>query len=202
MPRAGHRLSRMRFRYFHHHSRDRNRNDFPRTCGVVRSAKSRYRINFTRTARSRHSIKDRYRRQCPDRHDLAQQVGLNTEQVLTGRDIQMMSDAALMRQASDVDVFAEIEPGQKERLILALKKAGHVLVSRTVVALDRRADFENLPQRAFRNQYAPPFFFEKNAQPFSSEVVGKLVELVPASAVPRRMRPNCFVNWINESGLV
>jgi Mg2+-importing ATPase len=58
---------------------------------------------------------------------LAQQVGLNAEQVLSGRDIQKMSDAALMRQASDVDVFAEIEPGQKERLILALKKAGHVV---------------------------------------------------------------------------
>ena len=58
---------------------------------------------------------------------LAQQVGLNTEQVLAGRDIQMMSDAALIRRASDVDVFAEIEPGQKERLILALKKAGHVV---------------------------------------------------------------------------
>jgi Mg2+-importing ATPase len=58
---------------------------------------------------------------------LAQQVGLNAEQVLSGRDIQAISDAALMRQASDVDVFAEIEPGQKERLILALKKAGHVV---------------------------------------------------------------------------
>ena len=58
---------------------------------------------------------------------LAQQVGLNAEQVLSGRDIQTMSNAALMRQASDVDVFAEIEPGQKERLILALKKAGHVV---------------------------------------------------------------------------
>jgi Mg2+-importing ATPase len=58
---------------------------------------------------------------------LAQQVGLNTEQVLSGRDIQTISDAALMRQASDVDVFAEIEPGQKERLILALKKGGHVV---------------------------------------------------------------------------
>ncbi len=58
---------------------------------------------------------------------LAQQVGLNTEKVLAGRDIQMMSDAALIRRASDVDVFAEIEPGQKERLILALKKAGHVV---------------------------------------------------------------------------
>lgn len=58
---------------------------------------------------------------------LAQQVGLNAERVLSGRDIQTMSNAALMRQASDVDVFAEIEPGQKERLILALKKAGHVV---------------------------------------------------------------------------
>ena len=58
---------------------------------------------------------------------LAKQVGLNAEQVLSGRDIQTMSNAALMRQASDVDVFAEIEPSQKERLILALKKAGHVV---------------------------------------------------------------------------
>jgi P-type Mg2+ transporter len=58
---------------------------------------------------------------------LAQQVGLNTEQVLSGRDIQAMSNAALMQQANDVDVFAEIEPGQKERLVLALKKAGNVV---------------------------------------------------------------------------
>ena len=58
---------------------------------------------------------------------LAEQVGLNAKQVLSGRDIQTMSNAALMRQASDVDVFAEIEPGQKERLVLALKKAGHVV---------------------------------------------------------------------------
>lgn len=58
---------------------------------------------------------------------LAQQVGLNAEQVFSGCDIQKMSDAALMRLASDVDVFAEIEPGQKERLVLALKKAGHVV---------------------------------------------------------------------------
>jgi Mg2+-importing ATPase len=58
---------------------------------------------------------------------LAKQVGLNAEQVLSGRDIHTMSNAALMRQASDIDVFAEIEPSQKERLILALKKAGHVV---------------------------------------------------------------------------
>ena len=38
-----------------------------------------------------------------------------------------MSAQALMRHASEVDVFAEIEPMQKERIILALKKAGHVV---------------------------------------------------------------------------
>ena len=38
-----------------------------------------------------------------------------------------MSDAALIQQAEATAVFAEIEPNQKERIILALKKAGHVV---------------------------------------------------------------------------
>ena len=58
---------------------------------------------------------------------LAREVGLTSEPILSGREIQKMSDAALMQQAGDVDVFAEIEPNQKERLILALKKAGNVV---------------------------------------------------------------------------
>jgi Mg2+-importing ATPase len=58
---------------------------------------------------------------------LAKQVGLDTQQILSGRDIQRMSNAALMRQASEVNVFAEIEPSQKEGLVLALKKAGNVV---------------------------------------------------------------------------
>ena len=38
-----------------------------------------------------------------------------------------MSDEALLRRAGEVAVFAEVEPNQKERIILALKKAGHVV---------------------------------------------------------------------------
>ena len=38
-----------------------------------------------------------------------------------------MSDLALINQVPDVDLFAEIEPNQKERIILALKKAGFVV---------------------------------------------------------------------------
>ncbi len=38
-----------------------------------------------------------------------------------------MSDEALLRRAGEVAVFAEVEPNQKERIVLALKKAGRVV---------------------------------------------------------------------------
>ena len=38
-----------------------------------------------------------------------------------------MSDEALLQRVNDVDVFAEVEPNQKERIILALQKAGNVV---------------------------------------------------------------------------
>jgi len=38
-----------------------------------------------------------------------------------------MSQEALTKRAPTVDVFAEVEPNQKEQIILALKKAGHVV---------------------------------------------------------------------------
>ena len=38
-----------------------------------------------------------------------------------------MSDEALLGRIADVDVLAEVEPNQKERIILALRKAGNVV---------------------------------------------------------------------------
>jgi Mg2+-importing ATPase len=38
-----------------------------------------------------------------------------------------MSDAALINQVTGVHIFAEVEPNQKERIVLALKKAGNVV---------------------------------------------------------------------------
>jgi Mg2+-importing ATPase len=55
------------------------------------------------------------------------QIGLKNSKILTGPDISNMSDAALLNTAGGVDVFAEIEPNQKERIIIALKKAGNVV---------------------------------------------------------------------------
>jgi Mg2+-importing ATPase len=38
-----------------------------------------------------------------------------------------MSDEALLNRVNEVNVFAEVEPNQKERIILALRKAGNVV---------------------------------------------------------------------------
>lgn len=54
-------------------------------------------------------------------------LGISEEKLLTGSEVQRMSDPALVRQASRKTIFAEIEPNQKERIILALRKAGHVV---------------------------------------------------------------------------
>ena len=59
--------------------------------------------------------------------NVSQQMGLSSTKILTGPDLRRLSDGALLKHLVDVDVFAEIEPNQKERIILALKKAGNVV---------------------------------------------------------------------------
>jgi Mg2+-importing ATPase len=59
--------------------------------------------------------------------NISQQVGFPNPRILTGPDISVLSDEALVRQVNEFDVFAEVEPNQKERIILALKKAGNVV---------------------------------------------------------------------------
>jgi len=54
-------------------------------------------------------------------------VGMTDTRVLTGRELQQLSDEALWRVAESTDLFVEVDPNQKERIILALKKMGHVV---------------------------------------------------------------------------
>ena len=58
---------------------------------------------------------------------ISQQVGFPNPKILAGPDLRVLSDEALLRQVNEVNVFAEVEPNQKERIILALKKAGNVV---------------------------------------------------------------------------
>ncbi|WP_376790813.1 magnesium-translocating P-type ATPase [Thermoflexus sp.] len=55
------------------------------------------------------------------------QVGLPNPRVLTGSEVRALSDNALPVAAAETDIFAEVEPNQKERIIRALRKAGHVV---------------------------------------------------------------------------
>jgi Mg2+-importing ATPase len=57
----------------------------------------------------------------------AERVGLDSSRLLTGSELRHLSAEAVRRRAGDVDVFAEIEPSQKESIILALKKSGNVV---------------------------------------------------------------------------
>jgi P-type Mg2+ transporter len=58
---------------------------------------------------------------------IIQQIGLPATQVLTGSELRQLSDEALMHRVQKTNVFAEVEPNQKERIIIALKKAGNVV---------------------------------------------------------------------------
>ncbi|HXR82653.1 MAG TPA: HAD-IC family P-type ATPase, partial [Saprospiraceae bacterium] len=58
---------------------------------------------------------------------LAREVGIKNPVILDGTDIRKMSDAALINRAKETAIFAEVEPNQKERVILSLKKSGNVV---------------------------------------------------------------------------
>ncbi|HTN02230.1 MAG TPA: magnesium-translocating P-type ATPase [Planctomycetaceae bacterium] len=55
---------------------------------------------------------------------IARDVGISADRLLTGGDVRRLSDDALQHRAMEIDLFAEIEPNQKERIILALKRSG------------------------------------------------------------------------------
>jgi Mg2+-importing ATPase len=48
-------------------------------------------------------------------------------QVMTGKELHSISDQALRTRANMIDVFAEIEPSQKERIIRALRQSGNTV---------------------------------------------------------------------------
>lgn len=59
--------------------------------------------------------------------NVGRQVGLLEAKIVAGQDLHKMSNEALLKQVNEVDIFAEVEPNQKEAIINALKKAGNVV---------------------------------------------------------------------------
>jgi Mg2+-importing ATPase len=56
---------------------------------------------------------------------MAEAVGLKANSMLTGEALAEMKDEALWRLAPHTDLFVEIDPQQKERIVRALQRTGH-----------------------------------------------------------------------------
>jgi Mg2+-importing ATPase len=58
---------------------------------------------------------------------LAEAIGMPAAGVLSGAEIHALHDEALCRLAQCTSLFVDVDPNQKERIILALRKIGHVV---------------------------------------------------------------------------
>ena len=58
---------------------------------------------------------------------ICEKVGLDVEHMLLGADIDQMTDQELAEAVEKVTVFAKLSPDQKARIILQLKRNGHVV---------------------------------------------------------------------------
>src|SRR5678815_4152266 len=59
-------------------------------------------------------------------HHVATEVGISKARLLTGEDLHGLTDVALVSAAANTDLFAEVDPNQKERILRALRKGGAV----------------------------------------------------------------------------
>lgn len=57
---------------------------------------------------------------------IAKQIGIEDRNVITGEELHHIREEALIQQVQTIDLFTELDPQQKERIIGALKKAGYV----------------------------------------------------------------------------
>jgi len=58
---------------------------------------------------------------------VATAVGLNPRAILTGEEIARMRDESLWHLAGRTDLFVEVDPQQKERIVRALQRTGHAV---------------------------------------------------------------------------
>lgn len=59
--------------------------------------------------------------------EIVRQAGIQEPKTLSGPDMRGMTDEAFLACVSSIDVFAEVEPNQKARIVTYLQRAGHVV---------------------------------------------------------------------------
>ena len=58
---------------------------------------------------------------------ICRQVGIKTDKILLGSDVENMSDDELKDVVMGVNIFAKLSPEQKARVVLAIKKNKHIV---------------------------------------------------------------------------
>jgi Mg2+-importing ATPase len=58
---------------------------------------------------------------------IGEKVGLKSSQILDGKTLAVMSDKEIDNSLATVRIFGEVDPLQKERIVLALKRIGHTV---------------------------------------------------------------------------
>lgn len=58
---------------------------------------------------------------------VCKEVGLHSEKIVLGEEIERMNEVALAHVAEENNIFARVSPMQKNRILLALKSRGHVV---------------------------------------------------------------------------
>jgi P-type Mg2+ transporter len=58
---------------------------------------------------------------------ICREVGIDTEHVLLGKQIESLSDSELAKMVARTTLFAHLTPGHKRRIIIALQGEGHVV---------------------------------------------------------------------------
>tara|TARA_R110002167_G_scaffold43788_3_gene132132 strand:+ start:1488 stop:4007 length:2520 start_codon:yes stop_codon:yes gene_type:complete len=58
---------------------------------------------------------------------VGKQLGIGQNKVLTGAELNKLDDIALTKKVNDTDIFAELEPSHKERIVNLLSKSGNVV---------------------------------------------------------------------------
>ena len=64
---------------------------------------------------------------CEIARNIGSQIGLDPEKILLGQDLSSYSISQLNKKVLDIDIFAEISPNQKEKIIRAYKEAGEIV---------------------------------------------------------------------------
>jgi len=57
----------------------------------------------------------------------ANKLGISEQNIITGSELNQISDQALVNRVKQIEIFSEVEPNQKERIILALRKGENVV---------------------------------------------------------------------------